>query len=80
MRCSGSRARLRAQFVTLEACVEQANRTLACVHSGSRGFEAALVCSRRGGGLFGSSLVTPMQIVFAATALAATAMLVVMVS
>ena len=67
---------MRAQFLTLESCVEQAGRAMGCVHSGSQDFEAAVISARRGTGLFGSGLLTQVQIVLAATAFAATAMLV----
>ena len=71
---------MRAQYCTLEASVERAGRALACAYSGAEDFEAAVIRARRQPRAFsGPSLITQMQIVVGATALAAVAMLVVLV-
>jgi hypothetical protein len=75
---AGSQARLRAQCVTLEASVERAGRALACVYSGSKEFEAAVIRARRGRVIAGWDMIAQMQVALAATAVAAVAMLVVL--
>jgi len=75
---SGSQARMRSQYCTLEASVERAGRALACVYSDADDFEAAVIRARRARGFPGPGVVTQMQIVLGATAVAAMAMLVVM--
>lgn len=77
---AGSQARLRAQCYSLEASVERAGRALACIYSNSKEFEAAVIRARQVNGLGGPSFVTQMQVVLAATAVAAVAMLVVLIA
>ncbi len=77
---NGSQARMRAQCYSLEASVERAGRALACVYSSSKEFEAAVIRARRGKGFGGPSFITQLQVVLAATAVAALAMLVVLIA